>query len=274
MKFRDDETTSERQLMEALAAGGRSVSLADLTAWRKDGLLPPLASTGIHSGRAYYWREPDILEQAQTAYDELRRHGRTDAAMITLWLSGFEVPLPRLRRAWLHDHKQRKVPGIRRISQDARRPAADLSGLLHHAAMGVAAVLQPEEISQAGLAMLEHAAARMGLERSATADLHRAWQLAQVTLSVLSASNLMREASDEVLRGAQRTLCVGLDFVWQSCGTENRSAVVAALGRPLFLYILSLLVSGQETLVDAAVAKIAPRRRPTAAPQQPLYARA
>ena len=67
MKFRPNTTTSERQLCIALAATGRTVSLDELTAWRKDGLLPPMASTGLGAGKgkSYYWREEEIVARAQ-----------------------------------------------------------------------------------------------------------------------------------------------------------------------------------------------------------------
>src|ERR1700722_11339795 len=56
VRFRPETSTSERQLVLARAASGRRVSLEQLAAWRKDGLLPPLASHGIRAaGRCYYW---------------------------------------------------------------------------------------------------------------------------------------------------------------------------------------------------------------------------
>jgi hypothetical protein len=264
--FRDTDTMSERQLVLALAASGRKIALADLTVWRHGGLLPPLASNGAGSGRAYYWREPDILEHAQTAFDELRRLGRTDSALIALWLGGFEVPLPRLRRAWLHSHRIARATGIQRATPVSMRPAHDLSDLLRHAVTQTTSALQPEDASRAGLAMLEHAAARLGLKRSSTAPLRQAWHMAQVMASILSASELVRQASDEDLQRAQRAQRIALDFIWQSGAAESRAAA-AALGKPMFLYILTLVVSGQDAQLDAMLGRIAHRRKP--APQPP-----
>jgi len=264
---------SERQLVLALAATGRKVALADLTVWRHDGLLPPLASIGSHNGRAYYWREPDILEQAEIAFDELRRHGRSDEAMIALYLGGFEVPLPRLRRAWQHGHRIAKTAMILPAAPVAARPSHDLSGLLQQAANAAAAALQADDASRIGLAMLEHIAARLEIRRSNISELHQAWHAVQVTLSLLSASSLMRQASDDALQRAQRAQRIVMDFIWQSGAAESRTAVVAALGKPAFLYILTLLVSGQDAQLDAVLAKIAHRRRPL--PQaKTLYAQA
>jgi hypothetical protein len=264
--FRDADTMSERQLVLALAASGRKIALADLTVWRQDGLLPPLASIGSRNGRAYYWREPDILEHAQTAFDELSRLGRTDSAMIALWLGGFEVPLPRLRRAWLHSCRMVKPASIQRAGPFAPRSAHDLSGLLQQAITRATTALQTENASRAGLAMLEHAAAWLGLKRSTAGELRQAWHAAQVTTSVLLASSLMRQASDEVLRRAQRAQRIALDFIWQSGAAESRAAAVAVLGKPMFLYILTLLVSGQEKELNAVLGQIAHRRKPESQP--------
>jgi len=253
---------SERQLVLALAASGRKIALADLAAWRQDGLLPPMASNGSSSGRAYYWREPDILEQAKTAFDELGRLGRTDSALIALWLGGFEVPLPRLRRAWLHSHRITKAITIQRATPVSTRPAHDLPDLLRHAVTQATTALQPQDASRAGMTMLEHAAARLGLKRSSTGALRQAWHMAQVMASVLSASELVRQTSDEDLRRAQQAQRIALDFIWQSGAAESRAGVVAVLGKPVFLYILTLLVSGQEAQLDAALGQIAHRRKP------------
>ena len=69
VKKRPSDTTSERQLLDVLLAGGRKAGLAELRAWRKAGLLPALASHGIGAGRSYYWREPDIQAQAERVHD-------------------------------------------------------------------------------------------------------------------------------------------------------------------------------------------------------------
>jgi hypothetical protein len=273
VKFRSENTISERQLVLALAATGRKVALADLTVWRHDGLLPPLASIGSHNGRAYYWREPDILEQAEIAFDELRRHGRSDEAMIALYLGGFEVPLPRLRRAWQHGHRIAKAATIQPGAPVATRPSHDLSGLLQQATSAAAAALQPDGASRTGLAMLEHIAARLGIQRSNVSELHQAWHAAQITLSLLSTSSLMRQASDDALQRARRAQRIAMDFVWQSGAAESRAAAVAALGKPVFLYILMLLVSDRDTQLDAVLAMIAHRRKPMLQAQT-LYAQA
>src|ERR1700760_943882 len=122
VRIRPESTTSERQLLLALETSGRPVTLTELVRWRKDGLLPPLAAHGLGKGRGrtYYWREPDIFPQARTAFDLLAKYGRTDAVTRMLWLSGFAVPLPRLRRAWLHQLRTTATPRARSSSHPKR----------------------------------------------------------------------------------------------------------------------------------------------------------
>lgn len=273
MTFRDPDTMSERQLVLALAASGRKIALADLTAWRQDGLLPPLASNGAGNGRAYYWREPDILEQARMVFDELARHGRSDSTMIAIWLGGFEVPLPRLRRAWLHSHRIAGATELQRATPISMRPAYDLSDLLRQAVTQATTALRPHDISRAGLAMLEQAATRLGLKRSSSSALRQAWHMAQVMASFLSASQLMRQASDDELQRARHAQRAALDFIWQCGAAENRAAAATALGKPMFLYILTLLVSGQDMQLDVMLGRIAHWQRPMPQPY-PAYAQA
>ena len=125
MKKRSLDTTSERQLLCALLESGRKAGLAELRAWRKAGLLPPLASHGIGTGRSYYWREPDIQAQAEQVHDALQRHGRIDEALITVWLAGFDVPLERVRRAWANRAKMR---------DRSRARAQEYVGVIKHGA--------------------------------------------------------------------------------------------------------------------------------------------
>src|SRR5690606_17425337 len=94
---------SERQLLAALQQAHVEVSSAQLSDWRKEGLLPPLSSRGRKAGggRIYYWSQSGILDQARCVHALLARHGRHSAAMLVLWLCGYPVAASRARRAWL-----------------------------------------------------------------------------------------------------------------------------------------------------------------------------
>jgi hypothetical protein len=257
VKLRPEDTTSERQLVIAMVASGRFIALRELVRWRSDGLLPPLASTGSGNGRCYYWREPDILIQAQTAYDALNRYGRVDAALIALWLGGFAVPLPRLRRAWLHSRKTRKATAIRQASAPKRVPT-DLASALQQASLGMAAAFAPDAHSNAGLKYLEATSMRLGFVDTTATRQH--WLLAQSTVASLADSALLQQASYEELLRAQHIAGQGLDFVWQHSSANDRADIVNALGETAFLYALAMICSGQEIVLEGALHWMTARR--------------
>lgn len=75
MIARPQTSTSERHFAFGLAASGRKVSLEELAFWRKNGLLPALASYGSKTPvRRYYWYEPDILARAGRRQTVFCRH--------------------------------------------------------------------------------------------------------------------------------------------------------------------------------------------------------
>ena len=269
---------SERQLVLALAKTGRTVPLGRLTAWRKDGLLPPLASTGLGAGagRAYYWREPDILAQAVIVHDALARHGRADRVTIALWLRGFTVPLPKFKRAWLSHLKARKALVIQRPAAGqgvASAAPADLPGLLLHTVLGAVAAVQPDDTARPALLMLAAAAQRLEIPPGDRAQqVRQFWQMAQVVASGLAASDLLGQADDDEMIKGQHYLRRALRFIEAASGKEPEE-VTQMLGETLFLYILTLLRSGQETVLEQAATHIeAARPRPALEPPS-LYAR-
>ena len=70
--------------------------------WRAKGLLPPLAGgSNGRRGRAYRWDEGDIIERAKVVYDRLAGNRDAKAALISIWLMGFEVCPTKLRAAWV-----------------------------------------------------------------------------------------------------------------------------------------------------------------------------
>lgn len=277
MSSRSTDSVSERQLVWALAKSGRSVPLSRLAAWRKDGLLPPLASTGVGAGRAYYWREPDILQQAELVHDGLTRHGRADVVAVALWLRGFSMALPKLKRAWQSCLRMRKTPAIR------RPPAGhgikdtgtdDLSQLLQQVMLGTAAAVQLDDKSRPALILLAAAANRLDIPPGDRAvQVRQFWQMVQVLASVLAASDVVSQASEEEMLKARDLLCSALDFIKMSSG-EDAEIVTEVLGETLFLYVLTLLRSGQDKVLDQAAERIAGAGRPSNVPSRPIYAQA
>lgn len=241
----------------ALAAAGRAVSLEELRTWRKDGLLPPLASYGLGTGKgkSYYWREGNILEQAQAACDAMRRHGRTDHTLVTLFLSGFPVPLAQLRRAWLNRVRLRKPPSVHvtRERPDAialMDPGTD--SLLLQAALCAGAAIHLDGTPEQGAMelLLSRAAAKLGLIQHGANDPGLTGQLSHLLLvvgSVLDQGNLVREAADQDLLDAQRYLGTAITFL-SDCG-DVAGLMTTTAGSLLFVLFLTLLRSGQTNLL-------------------------
>ena len=270
MKLRAETTTSERQLAMALAATGRLVSLDELTAWRKDGLLPPMANTGLGTGKgkSYYWRENNILEQAQMACDAMRSHGRKDQALVALFLSGFSVPLAQLRRAWLHQARLRKPPALQMAHE---KPAGfalldtGTDALLLQVVLCAGAALQTGDATDLHVmeSVLARAMSKMGLVQHGANDTGLTGQLGHLLLiigSVLNQSNLIREAADQELLEAQRYLTTAATFL-SDCG-DVAGLMASAAGPLLFVLLLTLLHSGQTKLLHRAMAVLGSTHRP------------
>ena len=259
----------------ALAKTGRNVPLSRLTAWRKDGLLPPLSSTGLGAGagRAYYWCEPDILAHAAMVHDAMARHGRAEQVAVSLWLRGFAVPLPKLRRAWQSCLKARRTRAIRNTPwAKGAPPPGDLSQVLLRTMLQAAGAVQPDDADRPALLMLAAAARRLDIPAGdSTQRVRQFWQMAQLLTSALAATDLLAQASDnEMLRG-QGFLRRVLRFIADSAGEEIED-VARLLGETVFLYVLTLYRSGQEAVLETADARIATmRRQPMAATSEPLH---
>jgi len=239
VKKRPQDTTSERQLLDALLAGGRKAGLAELRAWRKAGLLPPLASYGIGAGRSYYWREPDIQVQAERVHDTLQRHGRIDEALITVWLAGFDVPLERVRRAWANRAKMR---ARHKTSGQMTVAGSGLGGgnLLGLGFATLVSLVDPDPHHKRALLEILGGASDGG----ATSHRHLL-SMALVYGPLLENSNLMTMAAEAELseaRGHLRRLLgePGLQVV--DAGSETAGH--------LFLFILGLVRSGQSAALE------------------------
>src|SRR5437868_11243428 len=118
MKKTPDSDISEPELLKAMIARGRNVSLQTFANWRRSGLLPPLANRGRGQGKGkhYYWSQRDILSHALHVYDLLKADAARDTVVLILWLSGFDVPIEQFRRAWLHRIKYDRVWKVQRQS--------------------------------------------------------------------------------------------------------------------------------------------------------------
>jgi alkylhydroperoxidase/carboxymuconolactone decarboxylase family protein YurZ len=258
------------------------VSLDELTTWRKDGLLPPLANAGLGTGKgkSYYWREENILARAQTVCDAMRQHGRPDQVLVTLFLSGFKVPLTQLRRAWLHRGKLRKSLKVRTAAgsepSDLPHFMPALPDMLQQIMVCVGDAISGDNVPGA-LAVLDRGLARLGHDKRArnSDTTGRFWCLASVIASALESSNLLSEASDEEIHEAQRHLGTITELLADCCESERPADVIEALGPPLFVFVLTLLHSGHVAMLEAILARVSVVRPVGAMPlAESLYAQA
>ena len=243
MKKRSLDTTSERQLLDALLAGGRKAGLAELRSWRKAGLLPALASHGIGAGRSYYWREPDIQAQAEQVHDALQRHGRIDEALITVWLAGFDVPLERVRRAWANRAKMRDRSRTRAQAY-VGAPGVNGDSLLGLGFATLASLVEPDPRHKRIVLEILSSAATEGIGPASRRHL---LGMAMVYGPVLESRSLMAVAAETQLfqaRGYLRRLLREPFLDGIDAGSETAGH--------LFLFILGLVRSGQSAALELA----------------------
>lgn len=267
------------------------VALSELPGWRRDGLLPPLASYGLGpgKGKSYYWREPDILAHACAAFDLRKKYAKPDLVILRLWLLGYCVPLPQLRRAWNHrgknlERSRLSIPPVATADTELQGAA---SLLLQ------AALLMSDSLADADgrddrlvVKIIELAFARLPradrLDHSA-ARAEQLWRLVRTLTRMLEASDLIAQASDEELCAAQSYLRVVARLI-QSCAsglsndlyadvTEPWSIWLAErIGAPLFLLILVEIRSGKRERLEALrrTIEMGDRRNPLP-PVRPVY---
>jgi hypothetical protein len=262
-----------------MAGSGRTVTLANLVGWRKEGLLPPLASRGLGTGKGkyHYWAEPNILAHAKAAHDFLHKYGRPEVATWMLWLSGYPVPLPQLRRIWSYRSKIRKMWTARPAQRGGL--TADILGLRGRSMMGnqggpaplllqailaLSGSLVPDDGDSASIVeIIERALAHVSRANGHSEFTHdltarQLWLVLRIVSSALENSDLVSIANDDELRDAQKYVrlagillsqCDDLpsdeagDAIWQTWLAERMAA-------PVFLLVLVLLRSGHKPMLE------------------------
>jgi len=253
--------------MAALAESGRRVSPTELANWRKNGLLPPLTAHGLGAGKGktYCWHDQGIVARAVTIFDALKKHGRTDQAILTLFLSGFDISLPKLRRAWAAHMRRR---GGRRINL-AQSGSVDTRDAQSHPlqpVLAVSAAIQRDDVSPFAIRAMEHGLARLGYGMRGSAA--RFCHLLGVMAVALEATDVVGNADITELYEARRMLNEIIDFLDRGMG--KRGQLMEAVGPLFFVFILALLGSGQ----SAAMEKFLVRMRKTGRPASVRPARA
>lgn len=256
-----------------MARGRRQVSLSELALWRRNGLLPPFSSRGRGQakGKTYYWTQPDILTQAQTVFDLLQRHGRADLALVTLWLCGFDVPLPRLRRAWM---STRRIANIGHAAETGKagshaRMDDGLSALLLNAMFGLADAAYPGTVADDGIAvrLIANALAKVDiidLEIPWNADAARLWRLLQMLAAQARIDALVVTASEDEMRQARRYLSLATRLLQDDATTCLW--IAEHMARPIFSLAVAMLRSGRGDLLARLASRVGGMDRQSVAP--------
>ena len=265
MKFRAEATTSERQLILALEKSGRTVSLRQLSDWRKEGLLPPLLNRGLgpSKGKTYYWREENIVTQAQCVHDLVARHGRHSVAALVLWLAGYSVPMPKVRRAWLQRSTRPKSWQLRGPSANGSTgsetwPQAPIRNRAEEVLLRTVMTLsgsftagqraETDELYR----MLHEASEALGYStESANEGHYRLLNTLNVVLSAIESSSLLNVASEEEMASARSLAAASIRLVQaltaedaEQSGPNGLTRLMEVLGAPFFLCILLLERTG------------------------------
>ena len=292
MTLRPESTTSERELLDLMIKTGRDVTLATLADWRKGGLLPPLASRGAGQGKGkyYYWHEENIFEQACFVYDIVRKRGRVDSVILALWLSGFNVPLPKLRRAWLHKARAQRPWGVRQakttsiISKQGKHASLEQAktdeidnstsrALIYDALLATAEVLtrdgRASELESLER-LVDKVLATMALNNRSIEkhEVMRMLGLVRVVWSALETSNLISVASNPEMFDSQRHLSIVAQIIETLMNSRNlgfppmgapfwSAGLAEDIGAPVFAFILMFLRAGCERQLEETSVELA-----------------
>jgi hypothetical protein len=92
------------ELTAAMQGSGRRLTPRTARNWWSVGILPRPARTGLGQGvgTISFWRDRQVLLQAQIAYDLLGRGVSLQGAVAGLWLVGFPAPSAVVREAFAH----------------------------------------------------------------------------------------------------------------------------------------------------------------------------
>ena len=300
MPGRSFTTTSERELVIALAEEGRVVTLANLAGWRKEGLLPALASQGrgMGRGRAYYWNQPNIVAHASATFDFLRKYGRPESALWMLWLHGYSVPIRQFRRVWASRNRNRgwtarstsqrqsTSPTLNKLLQPGLQGQSGATYLLLQATLAMSGTLVPDDGDAAAITrIIERALVWIsGVNELPTPEddqaAGRLWLTVRIMCAALENSDLVSVTDDGELLEAQRYL-LAAGRLLQKCGDRSLEDeeetswppwLAERMAAPTFLLILVLLRSGYKPILDEIASRFGKANRRSAQPPvQPAY---
>jgi hypothetical protein len=153
----------------------------------------------------------------------------------------------------------RRAPGNTR---PIRISGNGLSDLLLSATYSAAISIEcSTESMKAALTVLERATRAFGRPSQDRVETQAHWRIAMAMLQMLGSSDVISAASDKELREAQRHLQLALEFLLEFRRSESADNIVDSLGPHIYLFMVTLLRSGQRHLLEAVMNCIAAGRR-------------
>jgi hypothetical protein len=240
-------------------------------------LLPPLVSSskGLHKGKSCFWTDKAIFERAALVHDLLGAGVERHEIYRVLWLCGLSVPVPQLRRAWLHKSKKLKagaLPTERADGAEVRSAAFQMGSTRSSARVSSQTLLDialtastflnrqaDPEIDALIEAIDSFMTRRTGSPEPAMPERRQVISLVKSVWESIKCGDLVSASSDAELRDAQgyASRALGLLRAPADRDEDHRHiwpvAEALKFGAPLFFLILILLKSGQRAVLDRFV---------------------
>jgi hypothetical protein len=140
--------------------------------------------------------------------------------------------------------------------------------MLCAAACATASIENSPASTKTALAVLQRASAALGQVSENQSETEALWRIAMALLPVLASSDVVSAASEGDLREAQRHLGAALEFLSDFRGNETVDAVIESLGPPIFLFVMTLLRSGQHALLETVMNHVSAARHGTTLPRR------
>jgi hypothetical protein len=128
------------------------------------------------------------------------------------------------------------------------------------------AAIGSDEHSAFAAHSVERGLARLGYGAGATAE--QLCRIVTMTTMALETTDLIHAAQAAEMWEAQRYLTIAMTFL--DNGQERRGRLIEAIGPALFTFVLALLHSGQNAVLESIAARIGYLDRP--APRKPVHA--
>lgn len=191
----------------------------------------------------------------------MNRHGRADLTLVTLWLYGFDIPLPRLRRAWM---STRQEAGKGRISPSGFAPPGlnlegDVSDILLNAMFSLAGTANTGAASDdaAAVRLIAHALAKIDMgdqDSHGNTDTAGLWRLLRMLAADAHVDALVIAADEEELHQARHYLLLAARVLQD--GSMTGAWITEHMARPLFSLAVVMLRSGRGGLLARLASRV------------------